>query len=126
MRQVAVQAEPLREVPDVVGERGVLADRVVAEHADPPGVGAQQPAEQADRRRLAGAVRADQPEHLAAPDVERHVVDGDVRVRYFMTARSTTTAGVRHGYRLPSGTSASTGMPCFSTPWRLSTDTLIR
>ena len=36
----------------------------------------QQPAQHADRRGLAGAVAAEEPEHLAAPDVERHVVDG--------------------------------------------------
>ncbi len=28
-------------------------------------------------RRLAGAVRADQRQHLALPDLERHAVDGD-------------------------------------------------
>ena len=39
----------------------------------------QQAAQHADRRGLAGAVAAEKAEDLAAPDVERHVVDGPER-----------------------------------------------
>ena len=35
-----------------------------------------EPADEVEDRRLAGAVRADQREHLAARDVEGHAVDG--------------------------------------------------
>ena len=37
----------------------------------------QQPAEHADRRRLAGAVAAEKPEDLALADLERQPIDGD-------------------------------------------------
>ena len=72
MLEIAVEAEALREVADLGGDRAMLLHRIAAEHADRAGVGVQQPAQQADRGRLAGAVRPDQAEHLAARDVERH------------------------------------------------------
>ncbi len=40
-------------------------------------MGGEQPQHRAQGRRLARAVRPDQPEHLAAPHVERQPVDGD-------------------------------------------------
>ena len=40
-----------------------------------------QPRQHPHRRRLAGAVRAEQRDDLAAPDLERHVVDGGARER---------------------------------------------
>ena len=55
---------------------GGLADDVVAEHAGAAGVGAQQRGEDADRRRLAGAVRAEDAVDAAAGDGEVHAVDG--------------------------------------------------
>ena len=64
--EVAVEGEALRQIADRSGDVAVLLDRIVAEDADAAGVGVQQPAERADRRRLAGAVGSDQPEHLAA------------------------------------------------------------
>ena len=48
--------------------------RIEAEHAHLAAVGVQQPADQADRRGLAGAVGADQAEHLAAADLEGEAV----------------------------------------------------
>jgi hypothetical protein len=41
------------------------------------GIGAQQAGRDVHRGALAGAVRTEQPEDLAAPHVEREVVDGD-------------------------------------------------
>ena len=49
-----------------------------AEGLDLAGVGAGQAEADADRRRLAGAVRADHAEALARHDLERQVVDDDV------------------------------------------------
>ncbi len=72
--EIAVEREPLREVPDVRGDRPVLFHRVAAEHAHLAAVGADQPARQANRRRFARAVRTDDAEHLAGLDRERHVV----------------------------------------------------
>ena len=66
MLRVAVEAEALRQVADLRGQRAMLLDRIEADDADRAGVGVQQPAQQPDRRGLAGAVRSDQAEHLAA------------------------------------------------------------
>ncbi|MCU0257349.1 MAG: hypothetical protein MUF60_11485 [Vicinamibacterales bacterium] len=71
-RQVAVEAEPLREVAHPGGDGVMLPDRVVAEYAEGAAVRPEQAAEQPDRRRLAGAVRADEAEHLAAVHRVRH------------------------------------------------------
>ena len=49
--------------------------RVEAEHARRPAVGPAQALEDLDRRRLAGSVRAEQAEQLAAPDGEGHVAE---------------------------------------------------
>jgi hypothetical protein len=58
-----------------VRDLGVLGHRVVAHDAHAAAVGVQQSAQQADRRRLAGAVGPNQPEHLPRLDVERHAVN---------------------------------------------------
>ena len=68
--QIAVQTESLREIADALGQRAMRAHRIEAEHAHLARVGVQQPAHQANRRRLAGAVGADEAEHLAALHVE--------------------------------------------------------
>ena len=64
--QVAVEREALREVADRSGDVAVLLHRILAEHADGAVIHVQQSADRADRRRLAGAIGTDQPEHLAA------------------------------------------------------------
>lgn len=74
-REVAVQAEALRQVTDARRDLAVLSDGIDAEDADRSGVGVQQAAQQANRRRLAGAVRTDETEHLAAVDVEGQRLD---------------------------------------------------
>ena len=51
-------------------------DRWAAPPASPVRpAGLREPGDHVDERRLPGPVRADQPEHLARPDLERHVVD---------------------------------------------------
>jgi hypothetical protein len=49
---------------------------VEAEHLDIAGVGNGEPFADLDRRRLAGAVRAEQPEAFASGDIEVDATDG--------------------------------------------------
>ena len=74
-RQVVVEAEALRHVPDFALDRLGLLPQVVAEAGPAALVGRQQPAKHADRRRLAAAVRSQEAENLAALDANREVVD---------------------------------------------------
>ena len=53
----------------------MLPDRIFAEDSDGAGIHVKQSAHGADRRGLAGAVRADQPEHLTAVHGKRHVAE---------------------------------------------------
>src|SRR5450759_804272 len=124
--QVTVEAEALGEVAGAPRHGGVLPDGVGTQHAYPARVRAQQAADQPDGRCLARAVRANQAEHLAATDLERHVVDGDGCAEALGDTVE-DDSGVGHGrYFADSGTSASTGLPCFRTPRVLSTETLMR
>src|SRR5262249_29573028 len=76
---------------EVREERGLLIDRRDAEPArdvrihsgarpledlDRPGVRRDGAGDDLDRRRLAGAVLADEGVHLAGPEIERHLVEG--------------------------------------------------
>src|SRR4029453_12574040 len=80
----------------------------------------EQAAGEPNRGGLAGTIRTDEPEHLAATDGQRQVVEraelpvdfGDVLERDRIVAHR--------------GISASTGMPGLSTPSRLSAVTLMR
>jgi hypothetical protein len=56
-----------------------VADRIEAEHRDACRDPAAQPLDALHRRRLAGAVGADQAEDLAVPDLEGNVVNRDER-----------------------------------------------
>ena len=53
--------------------------RVLALYLDPSRAGADQPQQQLDQRRLAGAVVADQRRHLARSQRQTNVLDGDQR-----------------------------------------------
>src|SRR5205085_7182654 len=53
------------------------AEQALAVERDLARVRPVEPGDQVEERRLAGAVRADQPADLAALDAERDVVDGD-------------------------------------------------
>src|SRR5262249_33808794 len=54
-----------------------LAEEALALEADRPRVGLVEARDQVEERRLAGAVRPDQPDDLPGLDIERHVIDGD-------------------------------------------------
>ena len=75
-----------------------VARRVQAQHPDGPAVGAPVALEDLDGRRLAGAVRAEQGEQLAPPDVERDARQ-DSRPAYALRSPSTRIAGRRPGRR---------------------------
>ena len=72
--QEPVEVELLRRQPDGLASLAVVADRVVAEDPDRPRRRLREPGRAVDQRRLAGAVRAQQPEELPVLDVE-----GDAR-----------------------------------------------
>ena len=75
--QVLVHRGVLAGEPDVLAHPGGVADDVEARHARGAVVGQQQGRQDADGRRLAGAVRAEQPEDAARLDVK---VDAAKRV----------------------------------------------
>ena len=54
--------------------RAVAAPRLVAEDIGRPGGGVQQPGQHLQRRRLPGAVRPQEPDDLAGPDLEADVL----------------------------------------------------
>jgi hypothetical protein len=70
--EVAVKIRFLRQIADARLRLHVA--RRMAEDLDVALGGIQQAEQQLDRRGFAGAVRAEQAEHLAAPHVEIHVV----------------------------------------------------
>ena len=80
--QVLAAVELLVDRGELAGEahppahRGGFAHDVVAEHPGGSAVGVQQRGEHADRRRLAGAVRAEHAVDGAPPDGEVDAVDG--------------------------------------------------
>src|SRR5581483_2011805 len=125
----AVETEPLRQVADRRGQPAMIADRVEIEDAYAARVDRQQPADQPDRRRLAGASGPDEAEHLAALDGNRQRGDGSRRSVPFGHALERNRHAprvIRRPRRHCSGISASTGIPALRTPARLSTDTLTR
>src|SRR4029453_16475879 len=74
------QAVALEHEGDPVAAQGLTAGgaeagQVLAVEADDPGVGRLQPGQQQQGGRLARPGRPDQPDHLAALDLERHPVD---------------------------------------------------
>src|SRR5439155_16938357 len=69
-REAREQLGLLEHDADPLAEAALRPLRVEAEHLDPPAVGAAVALEDLDRRRLAGAVRAEQAEDLALLDLE--------------------------------------------------------
>jgi hypothetical protein len=119
--QVAIKREPLRQVAHALGDEAVLAGRVRVQHAHRPGIGVQEAAQQPDGRGLAGAVRPNQPEHLAPGDVEAQAGQGGSRAEALLHRRKPHRIGA-HGSTIVT----STGMPCLRIPAELSTLTLMR
>ena len=72
--QVAIEAEALREIPNFRGDRPMVLDRILAGNANRRRCRRAAARRASDRRRLAGTVRSDEPEHLAAVDGEREPV----------------------------------------------------
>ena len=66
----------VRPTPLAMRASGPAARHVRAVDQDAAGGRLQAAGEQVEQRRLAGAVRADQAEQLAAPKRDRHAVDG--------------------------------------------------
>src|SRR6185503_12099397 len=75
--QQLVEREALRHVADAPLHSLWILRHVHAADGGGPRRRLEQPAQHADRRRLAGAVAAQEAEYLAAADVEGHVVHGD-------------------------------------------------
>jgi hypothetical protein len=73
--QLGIQLGRLERHADALLERVRVAGNVDAQDLQAPRVGLAQPFEHLDRRRLAGAVGAKQPEDLTAGDTERDAVD---------------------------------------------------
>ena len=73
--RVPVDARALRHVANCPPDGIRLGDDVVAGHLGPARVRLRQRREHFDRRRLAGSVRAEQPEELAGVDAEADSVE---------------------------------------------------
>ena len=69
------RAEPLRENADAGDDVVLLLRDVHSKKGHFPGRGRADCIDDLDGRGLAGAVRAQQREHFAFPDVERYIVD---------------------------------------------------
>src|SRR2546425_6474465 len=74
--EVVRERAPLQLHPDPPLDAGRIGENVDAGDRGRAGIGAPQALEDLDRRRLAGAVRAEEPEHLAGLDVEADTADG--------------------------------------------------
>ena len=68
--------EFLRHQPDLFAGLAVILDDVEAVDADRPGARIDDAADDADKRRLAGAIGTEQCEYLAPLDIERDVFQG--------------------------------------------------
>lgn len=73
--QILVEREFLRHVADLALDLEALGQKIVAEHLAFALVRRQKPAHDADRGRLARAVRPQEPNNLALGDVHRDMVD---------------------------------------------------
>ena len=73
--EIIVEADRIRQVADPALDRERFAHRIMTEHPRGAGRNLGQPEQHEDRRRLAGAIRAEQAEDLPARHRERHVVD---------------------------------------------------
>src|SRR4051794_35709252 len=81
-RAMREEPDPLDDVPHAAAQLlGVAARDVAAVEPDPAGGRLDEPVDEPQRRRFTAAGRADEHDHLAAADVERHLVDGHCAVR---------------------------------------------
>ncbi len=120
--QIDIEAEALGHVADRILNGLGVADHVMAGHPRLTLAGIQQAAQHAQRSGLAGAVRTDQPEDLAAGDLQVQVVHG----RQGVEAPGEVPGANDPFHQFPVTISASAGMLDFSS-WRgLSTSILTR
>jgi hypothetical protein len=112
--QIAVEREALRQVADGAGDVAMLLHGVLAEHADgPPSIDVQQSRRSRGSTSSCRAVWADQAEHLACSTLNDTPRSAST-LPYRLTTFWNSMAAI-HFARVASD-SASTGMPCFSTP----------
>ena len=76
-RQLVGELRLLELHAEALPQLSLVGLPVVAKHLDVATIGREQPFEDLDRRRLAGAVRTEQTEALAATHLERQAVDCD-------------------------------------------------
>ena len=117
--QRAVDRDRLRDVADRLPHGEAVADDVVAGDERAAVRRAQQRREHADRRRLAGAVRAEQAEHLARPTANETPRTASTSPKR-TTRPSTSTATRGHVELLDAGSSAhratSSSLACAARP----------
>src|SRR5262249_41760737 len=114
----------LRQVADASGDLVMRFHRIASEDGNPAAVDVEQPAQRTNRGRLACTVGTDESEHLTALDRERDFMQRVDAAEAFHHAIEFDDGS--HGYFVWTlgGTvsSASTGMPCLSTPSLLSAE----
>ena len=116
-REVVVEADLVGQVADPALDRERLAHRVVAEHARLPVRDVAQAEQHQDGRGLAGAVRAEQPENLAARDRERDALDdGDPVVALGEVLRLDDVVAHRRPNLATAPTMTSSAPPMMPTP----------
>src|SRR5690606_19581085 len=111
-REVLVEREALRHVADLALDQVGLGPDIVAEHLAAAGIGAEQAADHPDRGRLAGTVRAEEADDLAALYAEVDMVDDHPTVEALGQARHVDDRRAVH--HLPSASITSTGWPTLS------------
>ena len=89
--EIGIQREPARHVADPLAKIPDLPNDVAAEYGRSPGLGNEQRGKDTEERRLAGAVRADEPEQLTGSHANETVSSATVSPKRLVT-RSTTTA----------------------------------
>ena len=92
-----VDAAALQHHPHAPGQRGVVRDRIEAEHPHLAGVGAAVALERFDRRGLAGTVRAEDDEDLAGIGRQVEIVDRRRSVGGPVAHREATDLDCWHG-----------------------------
>ena len=91
-RLARVEAALLGQVSDAIAVRRLERP---SEHLEPAGVGLDDVENGPDERRLAGAVRAEQAEDLAASDLQRYIIERERLAEPLASRRRRGSAGWR-------------------------------
>jgi hypothetical protein len=121
-REIGIEGEPPRHVPNAGANCPEVAHHVEAEDLGRTTVGKEEGGEDAEKGRLPRTVGADEPEQLATIDLERDTVE-----RAHRPERAYEIAdddGVAHEPSPLAGRSTSAGMPILSAPSGLGTTIL--